>query len=149
MGGDSVVLLDGEEVFALQCAVFWQVCAVDCVSTPIQTVSCSQCVRSEILGDFWVHRSNQITEGFDSILLAYLHHDDRSSGHLLSHLRELRQHTLVNLQELLSCRPVQVEHLHGRDFESLVQDGVDDLSGVACLDGVRLDDCAGAVSHHG
>ena len=63
-------------------------------------------------------------------------------------MRELGKDTLVNLEELLSGRSVQMEHLHSRDLETFRKDSVNDLSCEAGLNSVRLDNEAGAVGEH-
>lgn len=55
------LLLNGEEVLTFEGTVFWQICAVDSVADSIDSKPCPQCVRSQILGNLWIHGSNQIS----------------------------------------------------------------------------------------
>ena len=79
------------------------------------------------------------------ILLSDLQNDAWASGHLFNHSDKLRENTFVNLEEFLGCWFVQRKHLHRRNFISFLEDHVDDLTGVTLLDGVGLDDAAGAI----
>lgn len=105
----------------------------------------SQCVWPQVLGDLWVHWADKLPESLHGILLSDLHDDAGTKGHGLNHANELGQHSLVDLEELLGSRLVKREHLHGRDLEAFLQDGVDHLAGQAVLYHVGLDDAAGAV----
>ena len=118
---------------------------MDSIAGPIDTEAASDSVGTKVLCDFRVHGADKVAERLDSVLLANLQSDARTSRHLLGHLRELGKDTLVNLKELLSSRSIQVEHLHGGDLETFSQDSVNNLTGVASLDGVRLDHGAGVV----
>ena len=144
----SFVLLNLEEVFAFKCTILRQVCAVDSIADTIHTEPRSQSVRSQALRNFRVHGAHKVTERLHSVLLSDLKCNARASCHLLRHLWELGQHALIDLKELLGSRPIEVEHLHGTDLEALVQNRVNDLTGETCLDGVRLNHGARAVSEH-
>lgn len=119
------------------------------ITATIEAETSSQSVGSEALGDFRIHWPNQVAESLHGILLSDFQCDAGTSRHLLCHLWELGQHTLINLKELLRCRPVQVEHLHGANLEALVQDGINDLTCVASLDRMGLDHGARAIREHG
>lgn len=112
---------------------------------PCVTELGSQCVRPQILSDLRIHRADELPEGLDGVLLSDLHHDARADRHGLYHTDELRQDSLVDLEELLGRRLVQCEHLHRRDLEAFLQDCVDHLTSQAILYHVRLDDAASAV----
>ena len=107
----SLILLDGKEVLALKLAIFWQICAMDSILASVDTVSSSEGIRAQVLGYFWVHRSDKVAEGLDSVFLADLHHDAGTSRHLLSHLSKFGEHSLVNLEELFSSWSIKMEHL--------------------------------------
>lgn len=145
----SFILLDGEEVFALECAILRQVCAVNGVADAIGTESSSQSVWSETLSNFWVHGANEVAEGLNCIFLANLQCNARASRHLFGHLGELWEHTRVNLEELLGCWPIQVEHLHGADLKALIEDGVNDLTCHTSLDSMGLNNGTSCVGEHG
>jgi len=144
----SIILLDGEEVFALKRAILGQVCAVNSVPATINTETGSQSVRSQTLCNFRVHWASKVTESLHSVLLTDFKCNARSSGHLLGHLGELGKHACVDLEELFSSRPIQVEHLHGADLEALVEDSINDLTSTASLDGVRFYNTASGVGKH-
>jgi len=108
---DSLILLDGKEVLALKLAIFWQIGAMDSIFASVDTVSRSEGIRAQVLSYFWVHGSDQVAEGLHGVFLADLHHDAGTSGHLLSHLGEFGEHSLVNLKELLSSWSIKMEHL--------------------------------------
>ena len=76
------------------------------VATPIDTVACSDRVWAQVLSDIGVHGADEVAEGLDGVFLADLHRDAGTSGHLLGHLGEFGQDTLVNFEELLSCRAI-------------------------------------------
>jgi len=141
----SLVLLDAEEIFALERTVLGQVCAVNGIATTVNTEASTQRVRAQVLCYFRIHRTGKVTERLNCVLLADFHDDARSSRHLLAHWRKLGQDSLVDLEELLGCWSVKVEHLHSRDFKALRKDNVDDLTGKTCLNGVGLDHSASVV----
>ena len=118
------------------------------VAHTIGTETCSQSVRSKTLCNFRVHWAAEVTEGLNSVLLTDLKCNARTSGHLLCHLCELWKHTCVDLEELFSCRSIQVEHLHGADLKALVEDSINDLTSTASLDGVRFYNTASGVGKH-
>lgn len=144
----SFILLDGEEVFAFKSAVLGQVCAVNRIAATIETEASSQRVRSQTLGYFWIHGAYQVAEGFNGILLSNFHDNARARGHLLGHLRELWEYTLINLEKLLCCWPVQVENLHGTDLKALVKNSVNNLTSITSLNGMRLNHSARAIGKH-
>ena len=121
---------------------------MDSIADAINSEPCPQSVRSQTLGNFRVHWAHKVAERLHSVFLSDLHCNAWASCHLLRHLWELGQHALVDLKELLGCRPVEVEHLHGTDLEALIEDRVDDRASETCLDGVRLNHGACAVSEH-
>lgn len=141
-------LLDGEEVFALELSILGQVGAVDRVLDSVCAEASSQCVWSQVLCNLWVHWAAQVTERLDCVLLADLHGNARARSHLLSQLSELWQHTLVNLEELLSSWSIEVEHLHSANLEALLKDCVNNLSSEASLNCMWLDHSARAVREH-
>ena len=118
---------------------------MDGIAATIDTEASTQRVRAQALCYFGVHGAGKITECLNCVLLTDLHDDARASGQLLAHWRELRQDALIDLEELLSCWPIQMEHLHGRDFEAFRQNVVNDLTGETSLDCVRLDHSASVV----
>ena len=75
--------------------------------------------------------------------------DARSSGHVFDECDELGEDVLVDFEELLGGWFVQCEHLQARDFEPLLQDGVDDGARETLRDGMRLDDAARTVGEEG
>lgn len=58
----SLLLLNLEEVLALNYTILRQVCAVDTISNAVTTELCSERVRTETLRDFWVHWPAQLSE---------------------------------------------------------------------------------------
>lgn len=106
-------MLDAEEVLALEWAIFRQVGAVDGVAASIYTETGANRIWSQILSYFRVHRTSQLTERSNCILLSDLHNNAGSCRHLLAHWCELGQHALVDLEELFGRGAIEVEHLHG------------------------------------
>lgn len=106
-------MLDAEEVFYFQLAVFGKVGAMQSIICPCVTELGSQGVWPQILRNLWVHWSDKLPERLDSVLLSDFHDDAWADGHGLYHTDELGQDSLVHLEELLGRRFVKREHLHG------------------------------------
>ena len=121
---------------------------MDSITAAIDTEPRPQRVRSQALGYFRVHGAYKVSECLHSILLSDFQCNTWTSRHLLRHLWEFGQHTLIDLEEFLSCWPVEVEHLHCTDLEALIENRVNDLAGLTCLDGMRLNHGTSAVSEH-
>ena len=56
-------------------------------------------IWSQILSDLRIHRTAELSEFLNNILLSDLHDDARTSGHLLDHAYELWEHTLIYFEE--------------------------------------------------
>lgn len=95
-------------------------------------------VGTQMFGDLWVMGATQLSQGGDNILLAHFQGDYRPIRQMLNQGKVLRKHTLVNREEFLDYGSGQVKHLHGRDFESSLQDNIDDLASEALFHNVRL-----------
>ena len=131
-------MLDGEEVFGLEGSVFRQVSAVDGVPHSVNAEASSKGLGAQALGNFRVHRAAKFPEGLHCVLLTNLHYNARAVCHVLAHRSELGKYTLVDFEELLARGHVETEHLHGGNFESFLEDGVNYLTGLACYDCVWL-----------
>ena len=66
------LLLDREEVLALESTILGKVSAVNGIAASVNTETCSQSVRAQALCNLGVHGSNKVTEGLDGIFLADL-----------------------------------------------------------------------------
>ena len=106
-------------------------------------------VGTQALGDLGVHGTAELSEGGDGVLLSDLHHDARADGHVLDHRGEFWQHSIVDLEELLSSWLVEDEHLHRADFETLLENHINNLTGKTLLNDMRLDHAASAVVEGG
>jgi len=118
----SLLLEDVEEVLNLQDAVFGQVGAVDCILHFILAEFGSYGVLFDQSADLRVVRASQLSEGLNCVLLPYFQSNAGSSGEVLSHLSELRNHSLVDLVELLRSGSVEGEALESGDFETFLED---------------------------
>lgn len=107
----SLILLDGKEVLAPKLAIFWQISAMDSIFASVDTVASPEGIGAQVFSYFRVHGSDEVAEGLHGVFLADLHHDARARGHLLRHLSEFGQYSLVNLEELLSSWSIKMEHL--------------------------------------
>ena len=138
-------LLDWEEVLDLKGSILWEIWAVDSVHFSAVAKFGSYGIWSQALSDLRIHWAAELSEFVYDILLSNFHNDARACGHLLDHANKLREYTLIYLEEFLGRWHVEREHLHWRNFIAFLEDHINDSSGVALLDSVRLDDAAGAV----
>ena len=100
------LLLDAEEVFDLKQTVLLQVGAVHCVDCSGMSKFGPYGIWPQVFGNLRICRPTKLPECLDGILLSDFQNDARSSGHMLDHAHEFRQHSLVHLEEFFSGRPV-------------------------------------------
>ena len=91
--------MDTEEIFDFEGSISHQIGAVNSVDGPGVSKSSSYRVWSEVLGDLGVHWAAEVSKRLNRILLSNLKHDTWSNGHLMDHLDELWEDTLVDLEE--------------------------------------------------
>lgn len=121
---------------------------METIADSVDTETCAETIGSKVHRDLGVHRSAKLSEAGNNILLANLKNNAGASGHVLSDGNEFGKHAAVNLTELFCGGLVQVEHLHSRDFESLLKDSVNGLTSETSSHNVRLNDNTGAVSEY-
>lgn len=105
-------MLNAEEVFNFERAVLGQVRAMNSILTSILSELGSQCIWPQVLGNFWIHGADELSELLDCILLSDFHDYARSLSHGLDHSNELWQNSLVDLEELLGRWFIEGKHLH-------------------------------------
>jgi len=76
-------LLDGEEVLAFQGTILRQVGAVDSIADSVKTISGTEGLRAQVLGDLGIHGATELTERLNGVLLANFHNNTRSGCHVL------------------------------------------------------------------
>ena len=104
-------------------------------------------VWSQVFGDFGVIGSAEGPELLHHIFLSDLQHNRGTSAKVFNHGNVLRKDALVDVKELLSSGSIKVEHLHGRDFKTLLQNEVDDHACLATGYDVGLYQTESAIVH--
>ena len=143
------LLLDTEEVLDLKQTVLLQVGAVHCVDCSGMSKFGPYSIWPQVFGNLRICRPTKLPECLDSILLSDFQNDARSSGHVLDHANEFRQHSFVHLEEFFSSRPVKSEHFHRWNLEAFLQYHIDDLSSTALLNDVWLNNAASTIIEGG
>jgi len=137
--------LNREEVLAFEGAIFAKVRAVNGIHDTINSILGTKCLWAQVLCDFRVHRAAEFSERLHDILLSYFHHNARASCHVLRNCWEFGKHALVDLQKFFRCRLVKGEHLHSRNLESFLQNGINNFTCKTSLHNMRLDNGASAI----
>lgn len=122
---------------------------METIADSVDTETRAQTIGSKVHCDLGVHRAAKLSEGGNYILLAHLEDNAGACGHVLSDGNEFGKHAAVNFAELLGSGLVQVEHLHGRDLEALLEDSVDGLTSETSSHNVGLNNNASAVGEYG
>jgi len=122
---------------------------VEPVANPVVTETGTEGLLAQILGDLGIERAAQFTERLDSAFLSHFHNNAGTGSHVLGDRNVFGEDSTVNFEEFLSSGLVQVKHLHGRDLEALLKDGVNSLSSEASSDDVGFNDNACAVGTNG
>ena len=65
-----------------------------------------------MLGNLWVVRTAELSEGWNDILLSDLKSDAGASGHMLDHGEEFGEDSFVDFKVLFGCWKVDVEDFH-------------------------------------
>ncbi len=109
-----------EEVLAFKVAILWQISAMDCISDTVDAELSSNSFGSEMLGNFWITRSNHLSECLDNVLLADFQNYGRSRNEMLNLRVILRENIFVDIIELLNSWFVEIEHFNGGNLKAFV-----------------------------
>lgn len=142
-------LQDLEEVLHFKTAIFGHVSAVHAILDTVMTKFSTQSVRTQVLSNFRIVGSAEVTETSNSIILSHFQYKHRAVSQMLNKGQVFGENTLVNIVEFFNHGSRKVEHLHGRDFEASLQNRVNDLTSKTFAKHVRLDNAEGAIVHHG
>lgn len=85
-----------------------------------------------------VELSAKLLEGVNHVLLPNFQGNERTTDNLVNHGVVVRENTFVEVEELFSLSPFQVERLDSRNFEALIKDLVDYFARLATLKNVGL-----------
>ena len=105
-------------------------------------------VWSQMLSDFWIVGSAEVSESGNYVLLADFKGNNGSVGHVLNKRDIFWENTFVYIVKLFDYGSRQIEHLHRRNFKSFAKDRINYLTCESLFNNVRLDYAKSTVVQH-
>ena len=96
-------------------------------------------VWSQVLCDFRIVGSAEVSKSGNYVLLTDFKGNNRSVGHVLNKRDIFWEDTFVYIVELFDDGSRKIEHFHRRNFESLAKDRINYLTCESLFNNVRLD----------